>query len=168
MGRLSRALHQSNRVVHTLCASSPGKPHRLHSQVTWFRIFLPTGWNLQDGTMFRMNTNRSGPDPVPRLRRQHRATLRQLDRRALEREGWRTTLEFRENHVRSESGRLLRIETLWVAEAERGSGASDTLDVLSATAVSESRAWAALRSEATKTDQVRTFRYEPGPIPIVG
>ena len=59
--------------------------------------------------------------PTPRARR-HGAVLQPAPRRALERAGWRTTLEFRENHVRSLDGRLLRVEPVWVAEAERYAG----------------------------------------------
>ena len=35
---------------------------------------------------------------------------------------WRTTLDYRENHVRSVDGRLLRIEPVWIAVAERYDG----------------------------------------------
>ena len=51
--------------------------------------------------------------------RQHGAVLQPPERRDLERAGWRTTLDYRENHVRSVDGRLLRIEPVWVAVAER-------------------------------------------------
>jgi hypothetical protein len=99
--------------------------------------------------MLRFNTGRRGAhESAPRRHRQHRASLRQLDRHALECAGWRTTLEFRENHVRAQDGRLLGIETVWVAEAERRAGRrgvdAEALDVVSATARSESRAWAVL------------------------
>lgn len=61
--------------------------------------------------------------PTPRQRllrqRQHGAILQQADRRELERAGWRTTLEFRENNVRGRDGRLLQVEEIWHAEAER-------------------------------------------------
>lgn len=36
--------------------------------------------------------------------------------------GWRTTLDYRENHVRGLDGQLLRVEPVWVAEAERFDG----------------------------------------------
>jgi hypothetical protein len=48
--------------------------------------------------------------------------LQPPERRDLERAGWRTTLDYRENHVRSVDGRLLRIEPVWVAVAERYDG----------------------------------------------
>jgi hypothetical protein len=75
--------------------------------------------------------------------RRHRSTLRQLDRRWLERGGWRTTLEFRENHIRSIEGRLLGTESMWVAEAEFEGR------VIAAIERSESRAWARLVSIAS-------------------
>ncbi|NND74985.1 MAG: hypothetical protein HKN44_08265 [Ilumatobacter sp.] len=83
--------------------------------------------------------------PVGRsLRRRHRASLRQLDRDLLERSGWRTTLDFRENHVRSESGELLEIESVWVAEAEH----VGSHGVIGAHGRSESRVWAELAAAA--------------------
>ena len=54
-----------------------------------------------------------------RRQRQHGAVLQQVDRRDLERAGWRTTLEFRENNIRGRDGTLLQVETIWHAEAER-------------------------------------------------
>ena len=60
-------------------------------------------------------------------------------------------LEFQENHVRAPSGRLLEIETMWVAEAERerdAGGGRETVDVVRASARSESRAWARLLAAA--------------------
>lgn len=128
----------------------------------------PQGVAIKMERMFRLTSNRVHTEPAPRLYRQHRATLRQLDRGALERAGWRTTLEFRENHVRSEDGCLLKVETVWVAEAERGQDSIGDLDVLSVTARSESRAWAQLLTEATRAGQGRTLRREPGRIEAAG
>ena len=54
-----------------------------------------------------------------RRQRRHGAVLQQHDRRELERAGWRTTLEFRENNLRGRDGTLLEVETIWHAEAER-------------------------------------------------
>lgn len=78
--------------------------------------------------------------PMSRPRR-HGACLEPAERRALERAGWRTTLDYRENHVRSRDGRLLEVEPVWVAEAERFDG---TLTVASATGATVNDAWAAL------------------------
>ncbi len=72
--------------------------------------------------------------------------LGQPDRRALERAGWRTTLEYRENHVRGRNGRLLEVVPHWVAEAERFDG---TATVLTASGETADEAWANLRAVAT-------------------
>jgi hypothetical protein len=76
--------------------------------------------------------------------RRHGVTLEPADRRALERAGWRTTLEYRENHVRSRDGRLLEVEETWTAEAERFDGA---FQVVAADGSSADEAWAVLRDE---------------------
>ena len=60
------------------------------------------------------------------------------ERRQLERAGWRTTLDYRENHVRSLDGRLLRVEPVWVAEAERYDG---QVAMASATGSTADEAW---------------------------
>jgi hypothetical protein len=89
--------------------------------------------------------------------RQHGAVLEPADRRALEREGWRTTLDYRENHVRSLDGQLLRVEPVWVAEAERFDG-----DVVVASAIAETAdgAWSRLRAdiEAAIVTRLRRVR----------
>jgi hypothetical protein len=73
--------------------------------------------------------------------RRHGEVLQPAPRRDLERAGWRTTLEFRENHVRSLDGRLLRVEPVWIAEAERYAG---TVTVAVAEASTAEQAWALL------------------------
>jgi hypothetical protein len=92
--------------------------------------------------------------PTPRQRllrqRQHGAVLEQADRRELERAGWRTTLEFRENLLRGRDGRLLQVEEIWHAEAER-TGPFGT-DFIHATAESLDLAWAKLRRRAEIAD----------------
>lgn len=72
--------------------------------------------------------------------------LDQPDRRALERAGWRTTLEYRENHVRGRNGRLLEVVPHWVAEAERFDG---TGTVVTASGETADEAWANLRAVST-------------------
>jgi len=79
---------------------------------------------------------RSNPRP-----RQHGAVLSPALRRDLERDGWRTTLDFRENHVRGLDGRLLRVEPVWTAEAERYDG---QVVVASAQGQTADEAWARL------------------------
>jgi hypothetical protein len=81
--------------------------------------------------------------PVDRAR-QHGPVLEPADRRALEREGWRTTLDYRENHVRSLDGQLLRVEPVWVAEAERYDG---EVVVAASTGPTADEAWRQLRAD---------------------
>src|ERR687897_2508641 len=73
--------------------------------------------------------------------RRHGVMLEPADRRALERAGWRTTLDYRENHVRGRDGRLLEVVPSWTAEAERFDG---DLAVASAVATTADEAWAHL------------------------
>lgn len=100
--------------------------------------------------------------PTPRQRmlrqRQHGAILQQADRRELERAGWRTTLEFRENNVRGRDGRLLQVEEIWHAEAERDGAprASSGVDFVHATAESVDEVWSKLRRQAELADVRRT------------
>ena len=61
----------------------------------------------------------------------------------LERAGWRTTLDYRENHLRARDGRLLEIAPTWTAEAERFDG---ELSVATAVGSTIDEAWALLRS----------------------
>ena len=70
--------------------------------------------------------------------------LEPADRRTLERAGWRTTLDYRENHVRGLDGRLLHVEPVWTAEAERFDG---EVTVAAATAASADEAWATLADQ---------------------
>ncbi len=86
--------------------------------------------------------------------RQHGAILQQADRRELERAGWRTTLEFRENNVRGRDGRLLHVEEIWHAEAERDgvARASMGVDLVHSTAESVDEVWAKLRRQAELAD----------------
>jgi hypothetical protein len=81
-------------------------------------------------------------DPVLRPRH-HGECIEPVDRRALERAGWRTMLDYRENHIRGRNGRLVEVQAVWVAEAERFDGA---MTVASATGASVEEAWAALRA----------------------
>ena len=102
--------------------------------------------------------------PTPRQRllrqRQHGAILQQSDRRELERIGWRTTLEFRENNVRGRDGRLLQVEEIWHAEAERDSSSNGErgVDFIHATAESVDEVWAKLRRQAELADVRRADR----------
>jgi hypothetical protein len=69
------------------------------------------------------------------------------DRHALERAGWRTLLEFRENLVRDHDGALIAVEPQWVGEAERHGCAARRTRALVATATGPTpdAVWAELR-----------------------
>ncbi len=85
--------------------------------------------------------------------RQHGTVLQPSSRRDLERSGWRTTLEYRENHVRSIDGRLLRVEPVWIAEAERFDG---DVVVASAEGATADEAWESLYADIAAAN-VRTL-----------
>lgn len=101
-----------------------------------------------------------GTTPGIRRERQHGAVLQQYDRRDLERAGWRTTLDYRENLIRARDGRLLQVEPVWHAEAERSEAArwrgehdgQRGIDFIAATADSVDAVWARLRVEAELAD----------------
>ncbi|MDQ3176855.1 MAG: hypothetical protein M3Q72_04805 [Actinomycetota bacterium] len=88
---------------------------------------------------------------APRARR-HGVLLQPADRRALERDGWRTTLDYRENHLRSKDGDLLEVVATWTAEAERFEG---DCEIASAAAPTIEEAWAKVR------DEIAAMRFEP-------
>ncbi|MFN3258507.1 MAG: hypothetical protein ACE37B_22725 [Ilumatobacter sp.] len=94
-------------------------------------------------SLFRRGPFRERPRPPHRL---HGQTL-QHDRRELEQAGWRTTLEYRENHVRGRDGSLEQLHVIWHAEAERV-GTDGVVRVVSATASTPARVWSRLRVEA--------------------
>ena len=87
--------------------------------------------------------------------RQHGAVLQPAARRDLERAGWRTTLDYRENHVRSLDGRLLRVESVCTAVAERYGG---DVAVASADGATAEEAWARLRDEVD-AERVHTLQF---------
>ena len=79
-------------------------------------------------------------------RRQHGA-VQHADRRDLESEGWRTTLEYRENHVRSRDGRLSQLRVEWHAVAERAEGGEAAV-VIAACGSTVDKVWSRLRLQA--------------------
>lgn len=92
--------------------------------------------------------------------RRHGVLLEPTDRRLLERAGWRTTLDYREDHVRSRDGRLIEVVPTWTAEAERFDG---EFVIASAAGATADEAWARLRQDieadrATSTSRVRLLR----------
>lgn len=94
--------------------------------------------------------------PSSRARR-HGTVLEPEQRRQLERDGWRTTLDYRENHVRGLDGRLLRVEPVWVAEAERFDG---DVVVASATADTPDDAWVAVCEDIAAAHVTRLRRVQ--------
>lgn len=93
--------------------------------------------------------------PGQQRERRHGVVLEPRPRRELERAGWRTTLDFRENHVRGLDGRLLRVEPVWIAEAERYVG---EVEVAYAEAPTCDEAWELLAHRVASADVRRTER----------
>jgi hypothetical protein len=87
--------------------------------------------------------------------RRHGRILEPADRRTLERAGWRTTLDYRENHVRGLDGRLLCVEPVWTAEAERFDG---EVSVAAASAPTTDEAGAVLVDEIAQGRVSRLHR----------
>jgi hypothetical protein len=94
--------------------------------------------------------------PLSTLPRRHRPGDR--DRRRLERAGWRTLLEYTENHVRARDGTLVDVQSRWTAIAEFGSDASI---VASATSANLAQAWLSLRLAANEAHRVAATRDAP-------
>ena len=59
-------------------------------------------------------------------------------------------MDYRENHIRGRDGRLVEVEAVWIAEAERFDG---MMVVASATGSNVEEAWSALR------DDIESSRY---------
>ena len=94
-----------------------------------------------------MNHNRTMSMSIRRTLdrpRRHGVLLQPDDRRALERSGWRTPLDYRENHIRGRDGRLLEVVPCWTAEAERFDG---DLAFASAAGATAEEAWSHLRED---------------------
>jgi hypothetical protein len=92
-------------------------------------------------------------------RRQHGA-VQHTDRCELENDGWRTTLEYRENHVRGRDGRLRQLHVQWHAVAERVDD-DGSLSVISAQGSTVDKAWSRLRLQA-ELAAVREVAGVPG------
>ena len=82
--------------------------------------------------------------------RQH-GTVVPTDRQELEQAGWRTTLEYRENHVRGRDGKLAHVQVVWQAEAEFDRDRASPL-VVTATASTTDKVWSRLRTQAELAD----------------
>jgi hypothetical protein len=86
--------------------------------------------------------------------RRHGVRLEPVERRELERAGWRTTLDYRENHVRGRDGRLVAVDASWTAEAERF---DRTVEVATASGATPDEAWANLLDAVRAGRAVTTF-----------
>ncbi|MGB3737154.1 MAG: hypothetical protein WA964_19525 [Ilumatobacter sp.] len=82
-------------------------------------------------------------------RRRH-AQRQPFDRRELERRGWRTTLDYQENHERDDSGVLGAVTALWRAEGE-WTDEDGAVIALVSIASSPAAAWRRLRVAADST-----------------
>lgn len=104
----------------------------------------------------------SAPNPHGRAEWPRRHGVNQLDDRIMiERAGWRTTLDYRENHRRDSDGALVDVDGHWRGEAERVGPEGDAL-VFVVVGPSPTSVWRRLRSEATawREQQTRSEREE--------
>ena len=86
--------------------------------------------------------------------RRNARRIQPADRARLEAAGWRTTLEYRENHVRGIDGVLDAVEVEWRAECER-SDEQGSVDVLSARGSNPAASWRRLRAAAEDHERQR-------------
>ncbi len=112
-------------------------------------------------TEARRSETAAAEGPLSGTRRRRHGAGVPFDREELERSGWRTTLDYRENHVRRRDGRLDHLEVVWFAEAERTQPDGSIL-VVSASAHTPSKVWVALRREADLATCRPTGRAGPG------
>ena len=98
-------------------------------------------------------------------RRQHGA-VQHADRCELEHDGWRTTLEYRENHVRGRDGRLRQLHVQWHAVAERVDDGG-SLSVISAEGSTVDKAWSRLRLQAELADVREVTELPRGAVAVV-
>ncbi len=106
------------------------------------------GWRSTSRLVHHVGMSLSLRTPARRPRR-HGEVLAPDARRSLERMGWRTTLEFREDHVRATNGQLIRVAEHWTAEAERY---EPSITVATATADDPAQAWTALLHKVNAGD----------------
>jgi hypothetical protein len=95
-----------------------------------------------------IDLRRNPPGRAQRARRRHGASQPD-DRALLERTGWRTTLDYRENHRRDADGVLAEVEPRWRGDAER-SGPDGHVIVFSAVGPTPTAVWRRLRIEAER------------------
>ncbi len=140
--------------VHSERRLSTGASTRNRAEFTRLAPWLLTGSLREDGLMLDLIDPRHTPPAgqrrvvgrAPRpLRR--RASAEADDRSLLERTGWRTTLDYRENHRRDLDGVLTEVDPRWRGDAER-SGPNGNVIVFSAVGPTPSAVWRRLRMEA--------------------
>ena len=132
-----------------VAAEATGAPHAHPVEVEALRVAPAVTGRAR-------RRRRAAPVAIGTQRRQHGAG-QPGDRAELERAGWRTTLEFRENVVRGRGGRLQHVIELWRAEAERVGDDGETV-VVAAEAMSAATAWSRLRTEADLAHVARRRR----------
>ncbi|MCU1368641.1 MAG: hypothetical protein JWL72_4212 [Ilumatobacteraceae bacterium] len=76
--------------------------------------------------------------------------------------GWRTLLDYRENHVRDDEGVLIAVLPRWTAEAERDAPSGHPEEALyaSATASSREEAWRQVRRATAQAVQRAMRPYD--------
>lgn len=121
---------------------------------------MPADTNSPRKTAARPVTRRQ-PFGVTGFRRRQHGSVQQFDRCELERSGWRTTLDYQENHVRGRDGRLEQLHVVWRAEAERV-GRDGVTQVVAASGSTLAKAWSRLRAEADLVE-VRSQRRAHAP-----
>lgn len=93
--------------------------------------------------------------------RRHVEVLAPDARRQLERLGWRTTLEYRENHIRAGTGQLLEVVPVWTAEAEQFDMG---VRMATASGPTQAEAWAEVLDKVVNrewTDVIRRLVLRP-------
>lgn len=120
-------------------------------QLTRLALWHLTGDLVHHGAMGRRERYR--------YNRQHGA-VQPADRRELEQAGWRTTLEYRENHVRGRDGRLTHVQVVWTAEAEFDHDRPTPM-VVSATASTVDKVWSRLRTQVELADVTARRTRDP-------
>ena len=133
-------------------------------EFTRLALWLLTGSLREDGVMLDPNDLRRTPladqrgvvGRPPRSRRRH-AAAQSDDRSLLERTGWRTTLDYRENHRRGPDGVLTEVEPRWRGDAERSSPDGDVI-IFSGVGATPAAVWRRVRVEAEAFGPDRSAR----------
>lgn len=150
--------------VHNLALLCTGDSTRNGAEFTPLTLWQLTGSVREDEDMshpidfrrsFSAGARRSGGRPPRQLRRH--GSDQPDDRSLLERTGWRTTLDYRENHRRGLDGVLTEVEQRWRGDAERFGPDGDVI-VFSAVGPTPTAVWWRLRVEAEAIDAASSSR----------